>query len=102
MGIVSSAMLIASGVYLALGLMYLRFWFDERARLVYLAFSSSCLSYALFAWFEIGMMRASTPEEYLFNAWWGFVVGGVGITAFAWCIYLQLHGRKWLFLTYAA
>src|SRR5688572_25033897 len=102
MGIVSNAILILSGVYLALGLIYLRFWWAERPRLAYLAFTISCFSYMLFAWLEIGMMKASTPEEYLFNAWWAFVVGGIGITAFAWFAYLHLHGRKWLFVTYGA
>ncbi len=58
MGIVSNAMLIVSGVYLALGLIYLRFWWAERPRLAYLAFTISCFSYMLFAWFELGMMKA--------------------------------------------
>jgi len=102
MGIISNAILIISGVYLALGLMYLRFWWAERAKLSYLAFTISCLSYAIYAWFELGMIHAGTPENYLFYAWWAFVVGGVGITAFAWFGYLHLQGRKWLFLLYAA
>src|SRR4051812_24110177 len=102
MGIVSGAILVISGVYLALGLMYLRFWWDERARLAYLAFTISCLSYAIYAWFELGMIKASRPEEFLSYAWWAFVVGGVGITSFAWFGYLHLRGRKWLFFTYTA
>src|SRR5436190_19557173 len=102
MGIISKAILIISGVYLALGLMYLRFWGAERAKLSYLAFTISCLSYAIYAWFEVGMIHAGTPENYLFYAWWAFVVGGVGITAFAWFGYLHLQGLKWLFLLYAA
>ena len=102
MKIVSSGILIVSGAYMALGLMYLRFWWDERSRLAYLAFSAACLSYAIFAWFEIAMMTAQTAEAYLFNAWWAFIVGSVGITSFAWFAYVHLHGRKWLFVLYAA
>ena len=102
MGIVSSAILITSGVYLALGLIYLRFWWAERARPAYLAFTIACLSYTLFSWFELGMMNAATPEEYLFYAWWAFIPGSVGLIAFAWFAYLHLHGRKWLFVTYGA
>ena len=102
MRIVSNAMLIVSGVYLALGLIYLRFWWAERVRMAYLAFTISCLSYMLFSWFELGMMKAGTPEEYLFNAWWAFFPGSVGLISFAWFAYLHLHGRKWLFVTYAA
>ncbi len=102
MRIVSNAMLVVSGVYLALGLIYLRFWWAERVRTTYLAFAISCLSYLLFSWFELGMMHAATPEEYLFNAWWAFFPGTVGLISFAWFAYLQLHGRKWLFVTYGA
>jgi len=62
MRIVSDAILIVSGVYLALGLIYLRFWWAERVRIAYLAFTISCFSYLLFSWFELGMMHATTPE----------------------------------------
>jgi len=102
MRIVTNAMLIVSGVYLALGLIYLRFWWAERVRTAYLAFTISCISYTLFSWFELGMMRAATPQDYLFNAWWAFLPGSVGLISFAWFAYLQLHGRKWLFVTYGS
>ncbi|PYS85878.1 MAG: hypothetical protein DMF62_17740, partial [Acidobacteria bacterium] len=102
MEIVSNSMLILSGVYLALGLIYLRFWWAERPRLSYLAFTITCLSYAVFAWFELGMMHAESPERYLFLVWWAFIVGSVGIVAFAWFGYLHLQGRKWLFVVYGA
>jgi PAS domain S-box-containing protein len=102
MRIVSNAMLIVSGVYLALGLIYLRFWWAERGRTAYLAFTISCFSYLLFSWFELGMTKAATPEEYLFYAWWAFFPGSVGLISFAWLAYLHLHGRKWLFVTYGA
>jgi signal transduction histidine kinase len=101
MRIISNAMLIVSGVYLALGLIYLRFWWAERARLAYLAFTISCFCYTLFAWFELGMLRSQTPEEYLFYVWWAAVVGFVGIISFGWFAYLHLHGRKWLFWTHS-
>jgi PAS domain S-box-containing protein len=97
MKIVSNAMLIVSGVYLALGLIYLRFWWAERARLSYLAFTISCFSYMIFSWFEMRMLHSQTPEEYLFYVWWAPVVGFVGIISFGWFAYLHLHGRKWLF-----
>jgi len=102
MGIVSNVELIISGVYLALGLMYLRFWWDERSRHDYLAFTISCLSYALFSWFELGMMHSQTPGEYLFFAWWAFLPGTVAILGTAWFIRINLGGRLWLFWTYFA
>jgi PAS domain S-box-containing protein len=102
MRIVSNAMVIVSGVYLALGLIYLRFWWAQRERLAYLAFTITCFSFMLFAWFEMGMLTAATPEEYLFYMWWDFIPGSVGIISVAWFAYLHLHGRKWLFVPYIA
>jgi PAS domain S-box-containing protein len=102
MRIVSNAMLITSGVYLALGLIYLRFWWAERARTAYLAFTISCISYTLFSWFELGMLNAATPEQYLFYIWWDVIIGTVGLISVAWFGYIQLQGRKWLFGTYGA
>jgi len=60
-------MLIVSGVYLALGLIYLRFWWNERSRRDYLAFTIACMLYMIFSWLERGMMLSQTPEEYLFT-----------------------------------
>src|SRR5688572_3961831 len=102
MRIISSAMLINSGVYLALGLIYLRFWWDERARTSYLAFALACISYMLFSWFELGMLTASTPEEYVFYTWWAFVPGTVGLVSIAWFGVVHLQGRKWLFWAYSS
>ena len=102
MSIVSNAMLLVSGVYLALGLIYLRFWWAERSRREYLAFTSACLSYTVYAWLELGMMHAGTPEEYIFFTWWAFLAGTVGLISFAWFAYVHLHGRKWLFWTFGA
>jgi len=102
MGIVSNTILMISGVYLALGLIYLRFWWAERVRTAYLTFSISCLLSSIYAWFELGMMHSRTPEEYLFYAWWAFLPGTAALIALAWLAYLHLHGRKWLFVTHSA
>ena len=102
MELVSSALMIISGVYFALGLMYLRFWWDERSRRDYLAFAITCLAYMLHSWFELGMMHAASPEEYLFYAWRGVFSGNVAVTALAWFAYLHLRGRKWLFVAYCS
>lgn len=102
MGIISNAMLIISGVYLALGLIYLRFWLGERSRRDYLAFGVCALFVSLYAWCEIGMMRSQTPTAYLFYAKWSFVVGAVFVTAIAWFAYTSLYGRRWPFYVYCA
>ena len=102
MGIVSNAMLILSGVYLALGSLYLRFWLDKRSRRDYLAFSLFALSITLVAWFELGALHSQTPEEYLFYAWWNFLIGVLVTLSLAWFAYVYLRGRRWLFWTYCA
>ena len=100
MGIVSNAMWILSGVYLALGLVYLRFWTSERFRTDYLAFAFCTLSTTIYAWFELGMIKSQTPEEYLFFAWWDFLVAVAVSLSIAWFAYTNLNGRRWLFWTY--
>src|SRR5688500_2058170 len=102
MRIVSSEMLIVSGVYLAFGLIYLRFWWAERVRTTYLVFTIVCFSCTIFAWLELGMLNAATPEEYLFYIWWAVLPGTVGLISVAWFGYLHLPGRKWLFVTHSA
>src|SRR6476659_3934767 len=102
MGIVSCAMLIVSGVYLTLGVIYLRFWWGERSKLAYFAFTTACFSYMIYAWLELGMMRSATPESYLFFVWWAYLAGAVGLLAVASFVYVHLHGRKWLFWTFCA
>src|SRR5215218_3961822 len=102
MPIVSSTILIISGVFFALGVIHLRFWLAERARYDYLAFTTACFSTMLFAGCELGMMHSATPEEYLFYAWWSFLPGSATLTSVAWFTYIQLHGRRWIFWTYCA
>ena len=89
-------------MYLALGLIYLRFWWAERGRTAYFAFAIACISYMLFSWFELGMLTAATPEEYIFYTWWAFIPGTVGLIAIAWFGVVHLQGRKWLFWTYSS
>ncbi|HKP69641.1 MAG TPA: histidine kinase [Pyrinomonadaceae bacterium] len=100
MGFVSDAELVVSGVYLALGLMYARFWWDEHDRRDYLAFTIACLAAAGFAWCEMGMMVSRTPEQYLHYAWISFLPGTIYLSATAWFIRIHLQGRRWMFWTY--
>lgn len=102
MRIVSNAILIVSGVYLALGLIYLRYWWSERARWDYLAFALCALPITLYSWCELGLMHSQTGEEYLFYAWWSFIVGNTFTVSIAWFAYVKLNSRRWLFFTYCA
>ena len=77
-------------MYFALGVIYLRFWFDQRTRLDYLAFSVACLAAMLFAFFERGMMTAATGTDYLFNAYWSFYPATLTLIAIAWFGYKHL------------
>jgi PAS domain S-box-containing protein len=97
---ISSALLLISGACLAVGFIYLRFWWAERRRLDYCAFALCTLSVALFSWGELGMAHSQTPEEYLFYAWWSFFPGTAAVLSVAWFAYVHLSGRRWLFWTY--
>src|SRR5215204_6506633 len=95
-------MLIFSGVYLALGLIYLRFWWAERARWDYLAFTLCSISVTFFSWGELSMMHSQTPQDFLYYAWWNFLTGVLVTLSIAWFAYVHLDGRRWLFWTYCA
>ena len=99
--LVSNSILIVSGVYFALGVMYLRYWFDQRSRRDYLAFSLACLSAWIFAYLERGTKTSTTGADYLWNAYWSFYPATVALISIAWFGYRYLDGRKWLFAIYA-
>src|SRR3954465_13103861 len=59
-----SVILMISAACLTLGVIHLRYWLGERKRWDILSFSVGCVSVAWVSWDELGMLRASTPEEY--------------------------------------
>jgi PAS domain S-box-containing protein len=79
MSFVTSALLILSVVYLALGLIYLRFWIDKRRRLAYLTETLEQLEMAAAAG-NVGMWTRSVDGEILWASEkageiWGFSNG---------------------------
>lgn len=101
MKIVSSAILMVSGAYLVLGLAYLRFWMADRTRRDYLAFTLVCFSASIYAWVEVMLMQADTLAEIVFLLRWGHLPAAFAIISVGWFIYVNLDGRKWLFLLVA-
>ena len=97
MTIVSNLFLMISGACLALGIIHFRFWLADRLRRDYLAFAISCFALSIFSLFELAMMHSSTPEEYLYYAWWAQYPATFSMVSVAWFAYLKLYGRRWLF-----
>src|SRR5215204_189433 len=102
MRVVTSGILMVCGACIALGIIHLRFWLMERIRRDHLAFALVCLSVAAYASFELLMMQAATPADYLFYARLSHIPGASMLISTAWFAYLNLHGRRWLFWTYCA
>lgn len=97
MKIVSSGLLMISAAGLTLGLVHLRFWLSQRERRDQLAFSLACISLSLFAWFELGLMHAGTPEEYGSILKMAHVGAAAVIVSSAWFMKENLGGRPTLF-----
>ncbi|HEY0460777.1 MAG TPA: hypothetical protein VGC97_16695, partial [Pyrinomonadaceae bacterium] len=101
MRIVSSGILMICGACIALGIIHFRFWLMERARRDQLAFSLVCFSVSGFALFELLMLYAPTPEHYLFYARLSHLANTPLFISMLWFAYVNLQGRRWLFLTCA-
>ncbi len=102
MRIVSSGILMISGVYLALGLIHLRFWLAERDRRDYLAFTLICFSATVYSGIELALMNAVTSEGYNHLVRWGQIPATTTLIAIGWFTYVSLGGRRWLFWTVVA
>src|SRR5215203_2636712 len=101
MRVVSSGILMICGACIALGIIHFRFWLMERARRDQLAFSLVCFSVSGFAVFELLMMNAATPEDYLLYARLSHLANTPLFISMLWFAYINLQGRRWLFLTCA-
>src|SRR3954453_11584187 len=98
MGVVSSGLLMISGACLVLAIIHLRFWIAEPKRKDYLAFAVVCLSVTVFSWFELALCHSRTTEEYNFYTQWSHIAAAPAIISAGWFAYLNLGGRRWLFL----
>jgi signal transduction histidine kinase len=91
-----------SGACLALAIIQLRIWLTERVRRESIAFAAVCFSAAVFCLFERSAMLSATPAEALFYIRWCQLPGSLALISIAGLIYVNLHGRRWLFWTYCA
>ena len=97
MRIISSGLLMISAAGIIFGLIHLRFWLSQLERKDQFAFSLASISLAIFAWFEVGLMRAETPEEYGLILKWAQPVAAVVVISSAWFMKENLGGRSLLF-----
>src|SRR5262245_27348180 len=88
---------IVAAAILALALIHLVVWVRQRREYGHLLFFTFALSAAVFAWFELLLMRASTPAAYAEILKWAHIP----LTAFVLSIVGFVHfylgtGRRWL------
>src|SRR5947209_20472694 len=98
MDLVTHSVLVMSAAMITLGLLYLRFWITQTDRLDFLFFTFACISAAIYAWFEIGIMSADSIERMSQLLWWSQIPAGIAIISVASFLYRNLNaGNKWLF-----
>jgi hypothetical protein len=88
---------VGSGVCVAMALLHILVWWNNRAARANLAFATLAIAVAIFAAFELALMRAQTPEQFgtilrcLHLPLWVLVVSLV--------VFIRLYlraGRLWL------
>lgn len=96
MGLITDAFLMISGACAVLGVIGVSIWINQRKRVDCLAFSVVCLAVAVYALIELGMARATSPDEYLRLIRWSHLAAGPAIIGVAVFVWLYLDGRRWL------
>ena len=82
---------------LMLAAMYFLVWFKNRGERVHLLFSLSAASMTAFAFCELWMMRAATPDELLIALRWAHVPLFSWLLSTTWFVWVYLRaGRGWL------
>jgi signal transduction histidine kinase len=88
--------MIASAA-LTLGVIYCMVWYRSRASWAPLLFSLSAVSTAVFAFFELSLMRAETPAEVMWAMKWSQVPIYIWLLSILWFVRIYLGaGRMWL------
>ena len=82
---------------LTLGVIYSVVWYRSRVSLAHLLFSLSAVSTAVFAFFELWLMRAETPAELMLAMKWAQVPIYTWLLSILWFVRIYLDaGRMWL------
>src|SRR5438876_10641363 len=91
------------GACLTLALMHIIVWWKDRAARANLAFSVMAVAVAIFAAFELALMRAQTPEQFGTIVRWLHVPLWVMVASLVAFVRLYLRaGRRWLAWTVVA
>src|SRR5262245_22223836 len=86
-----------AGACLTLAAFYGAVWFKQRANRAYLLFSCSAVAAAVISAFELGMLNATTLEQYQLLMRWIHVPVWMLTVSFVAFVRLYLHaGRPWL------
>ena len=98
MELVTYSILTLSAMSLTVGGINLLVWFGDRNRREFLAITCSCISVAVYSWFEIALMKTDSPVLYGEIMWWGHFPAAASIISIAWFVQIYLKtGRLWLF-----
>src|SRR6266513_4818240 len=88
---------VGDGACLTLALMHIFVWWKDRTARANLAFSVMAIAVAIFAAFELALMRAQTPEQFGEIVRWLHVPVWVMIVSLVGFVRLYLRaGRRWL------
>jgi signal transduction histidine kinase len=94
---------MAASACLTVAGMYFLAWWKNRAARAHLLFAVTAASTAVFAFFELWMMRAQTPEELNTAMRWGHVPMFFWLLSLLWFVSSYLDaGRRWLAWTICA
>jgi PAS domain S-box-containing protein len=97
MDLVSHSVLFISAACLTLGVVNLRLWLSDRARLDLLAITISLLCGAVYSSFEVALMHTVSPGDWGEILRWSLIPSWATVVSLA--IFLRLHlktGRLWL------
>ena len=82
---------------LMLGVIHFAIWYRSRVSVAHLLFSLSAFSAAVFAFFELSLMRAETPAELMWAFKWSQVPIYTWVLSILWFVRTYLGaGRMWL------
>ncbi|HKP68843.1 MAG TPA: PAS domain-containing protein [Pyrinomonadaceae bacterium] len=99
MGIVTIGLIMIAGACLFLGIARFFFWLSDRKRFDSLVFAIVCVSVSVYAFFEVGLAQATTPETYAYLIKWSHLWCAPALIGLAVFVKLVLHPRPWLFWT---
>ena len=99
MGIVTTGLIMIAGACLFLGVARFFLWLSERRLYNSLVFAIICFSVAVYAFFEVALAHATSPERYAYLVKWSHVACAPALIGIAVFVRMMLRPRLWLFWT---